>query len=145
MFGFLIKGEVNDDAVKLKTFAEMAVKKYANVSFNEAKKIVESDFMESARYIDSNQCNFYYEELPEFQFSLDRGLDEVPLTLSVFGKGKYAGFMLQAIKGGDTWQCSTHDGIAYRATGGAKKLAQTMEKKFGFRDFSKLMRQYGID
>jgi hypothetical protein len=58
--------------------------------------------------------------------------------LAVTGSGRYAGFMLFASTDG-LWRCSVSDGLAYSATGGAKKLAQLMEKKFGIRDMTARM------
>ncbi len=144
MFGFLIKGEVNDDAVKLKTFAEMAVKKYAHLSFDEAKKAVESDFDEGKRYIDEYHCTWIYDELPDFQFILSKGVGDEVFTLMANGRAKYAGFMLHVGDIGEQWYASVQDGISYRATGGAKKLIQLMGNKFGVENMDKVLGQLGI-
>jgi hypothetical protein len=41
------------------------------------------------------------------------------------------------------WHCSVSDGMAYSATAGAKKLAQLMDKKFGVRDMTKRIAEWG--
>lgn len=142
MFGFLIKGEVNDDAVKLKTFAGMAVKNYMHFSFNEAKKAIESDFEDSKRSIGEHHCTWIYAELPDFQFILSKGVGDEVFTLMANGRAKYAGFTLYVGDGGKQWSASVQDEICYRATGGAKKLIQLMENKFGIENMSKMLGQF---
>lgn len=139
MFGFLIGSEVNDYAIQLKTFAEIAIKKYAGLSRQERTDAIRKDFPKS-HYIDSHQTNFVFDEIKEFQFSFDGSpVNKDSYCLTAFGHGKYAGFMLQIIDG--KWHCSVSDGLAYRATGGAKKLAQIMEKKFDVRNTDKFLKQ----
>jgi len=142
MFGFLIKREVNDDAVRLNTLSGLAAKRYCHLSFDDACHLVTADFDPKLRHIDKLGCTFDYPGLAHFQFHLDRGLASTHLALSVFGEGKYFGFMLQTGDGGQKWQASVEDGAAYRATGGAKVLIEVMEKKFGVRNFTKLFGHY---
>lgn len=121
---------------------EQSVNKYAKLSFAEAKHAVERDFEEKARYVDRSQCNFIYAEFPEFTFSLMQMLDGEPLALVAHGSGKYAGFLLNSANVGKGWHCSVMDGIAYRATGGAKKMADVMAKKYGVTDTTRLFKKY---
>tara|TARA_B100000745_G_scaffold299342_1_gene249958 strand:- start:703 stop:1140 length:438 start_codon:yes stop_codon:yes gene_type:complete len=139
MFGFLIGGEVNDYAVQLKTFADIAIKKYAHLSQQDRADAIKQDFPGSG-YVGSNQTNFVFDEIKEFQFSFDHSLiGKNAYCLTAFGSGKYAGFMLQIIDG--KWNCSVSDGLAYNATGGAKKLAEIMEKKFDVRNMDKFLKK----
>ena len=142
MFGFLISGAVNDDAVKLKTFTDLALNKYGALSAAEQGGAIGREFDKEHCYVDAREVNFRFKELDDFLFSFTEP-NEVgrPRSLSATGKGRYMGFMLQVIDG-DNWQSSVSDGIAYKATGGAKKLQQVMEKKFGVRNFEKLMRGF---
>lgn len=142
MFGFLIKGEVNDDAVRLKALADQAMAKYMPMTREQLKEAVHRDFPADLHHIDDFSVNFVFPDLGEFLFMLDtgRGKDDDDRFLSVQGRGKYAGFMLHASR--DNWHCSVSDGIAYRATGGAKKLVQLMESKFGILDMSKLLKRW---
>ena len=142
MFGFLIGGLVNDDAVKLITFTEMSLNKYGTLSTGELLTSIQSDFKEDHFHISDNRTTFVFGEIPEFQFSFEKRFrDEKGCTLTAFGKGKYAGLMLQVIDG-DQWQCSVSDGILYRATGGAKKMAKILRKKFDVQDISKFMKSF---
>lgn len=134
MFGFLISGEVNDDAVALKKLTDMVMNKYATLEHNKLVEKITRDFDEGHRYIDSNDINFIFKELEDFQFGFRRLYgNELINDLSVFGQGKYAGVLLQ-VTGGKNWHCSVSDGIAYRATGGAKKLVKVLEKKYNIKD-----------
>ncbi len=49
--------------------------------------------------------------------------------------------MLQ-VTDGHNWHCSVSDGIAYRATGGARKLVKVLESKYDIRDISKIMKGF---
>ena len=49
MFGFLIASEVNDDAVKLKTFTDMTVSKCLNLTKLDLEAIILKDFLEDRR------------------------------------------------------------------------------------------------
>jgi hypothetical protein len=143
MFGFLIAGEVNDDAVALKQLTDMAVNKYANLSKKELIAAVSHDFDEYHRHIDFNAVSFTFRELSEFRFSLDLlSADRPPYALTVSGNAKYLGFMLSSPPK-SKWACSWSHGIGYRATAGAKKLVKVMDRKFDILDTSKLMKDYG--
>jgi len=142
LFGFLIGGEVNDDAVALKKLTDMAINKYAALEYDQLVEAISHDFDEEHRYIDSSDINFVYKELEEFQFSIRKSYSSEEFNdLSAFGLGKYAGVMLQVINGLD-WHCSVSDGIAYSATGGAKKLVKVLESKYDIRDISDAMKGF---
>ena len=136
MFGFLISGEVNDDAVALKKLTDMAINKYADLHDKQLDEAISHNFDESHRSIEARNINFVFNELEDFLFSLDISPSESAThNLSIFGRGKYAGFLLQ-VGEGSNWQCSASDGAAYRATGGARKLVKVLIKKYGITDFS---------
>lgn len=141
MFGFFIGGVVNDDAVKLKTFAGMALNKYGFLSTSELGIAIENEFDKKHCYVDKDKVNFQFKELEGFSFEFHMMFESFveerkSRSLMVHGFGKYAGFTLFAADGGN-WHCSVTDGISYAATGGAKKLVQVMRKKFGIRDYTK--------
>ncbi len=146
MFGFLIAGEVSDDAVRLKTFTDMVLNKYRNLPTNELGAAIQNDFDKDYCHIATDTVNFRFKEIEEFLFCFpfwfERHVDaEVARALTVFGKGKYAGFVLH-VAHGKNWHCSVNDGFTWRSTGGAKKLVQLMEKKFGIRDFTKFKKGF---
>jgi hypothetical protein len=140
MFGFLIAGEVNDDAVKLKTFADIAISKYINLTRSDFEAAISKDFPSDRRYSDRHYISFRYPELREFLFSIDiPEQGELSHHLTAFGEGRYAGFMLQVNKA--EWHCSVSNGISYNATGGAKKIAQIMENKFGVKNITRYLKR----
>lgn len=145
MFGFLIGSEVNDDAVALKKLTDMALNKYASLTHDQLAEVISRDFDEKHRFFSVHfaltgiYANFVFPELIEFQFSVsDPGFGEKLNGLSVSGRGKYLGFMLYVSKNGSDWRCSVSNGIAYRATGGARKLVKVMSNKYGITDISGL-------
>lgn len=143
MFGWLIRGEVNDDAVRLKTVAEMVAPKYCTHRFPEACAAVTADFPETHRHIDPFYCNFSFSQLEAFNFSIDRGTGESPLALNVLGRGKYHGFMLQTMDGGSEWWASLTSSDYFPATGGARTMKDTFVRKLNARDMDKLLSEFG--
>lgn len=139
MFSFLIKGEVNDDAVRLKAFVDKALSKYASLSRAELEEVVVQDFPDEQHYLESHSVNVYPTELKDFGFMLD-ATGALGFHLTAMGHGKYAGFMLHASR--DTMHCSWSDGLSYSATGGAKKLVEMMEKKFDISNTNKLLGRF---
>ncbi len=127
---------MNDDAVALKKLTDMVMNKYSALEHDQLAEAISSDFGEEYRYIDSNDVTFVFKELEEFQFGLKKSFSSEAINdLSIFGRGKYAGVMLQVIDG-HNWYCSVSDGIAYRATGGAKKLVKVLERKYDIRELT---------
>jgi hypothetical protein len=134
VFGFLIGGEVNDEAVALTKLTDLAVNRYSALKREQLVEAIERDFDQDHRYIGASEINFVYPELEHFQFGFDQSIN-----LTVIGRGRYAGFMLNVID--SSRACSVSDGIAYRATGGAKKLVKVLVKKFGLTDTSELLKE----
>ena len=136
MFGFLINGEVNDEAVRLKAMTDHVLKKYFPLTCEKLTEVVILEFPGEQHYIDAHFINFVVPELAHFCFMTTIGPspDSIGKQLSVLGRGKFAGFVLFPTL--DNWFCNVSDGIEYRATGGAKKLAKMMQKKYGVRDMS---------
>lgn len=131
MFGFLITGEVNDDAVRLKTMTDLALSRYLPHTIDELRDLMAHDFTEKEYRIDfHDNVTWTFPDLPMFQFTFDtrRFSGEIERGLTVIGMGKYAGFTLHATS--KNWICSVSNGLTYRATGGARKLARLMVKKF---------------
>lgn len=143
MFDWLIGSEVNDDAIRLMLFADITLKKYSELSFTDIAERISHEFPAESIFIDKNNANFIYPEIPDFQFSFDAHmLKEGRCSLSIHGRGRYAGLFLQTSDGGKEWIGSAEDGIAIAATGGARKMIKVLEKKFGVCDMEKLMRGF---
>ena len=131
LFYFFINNEVNEDAANLAAITELVFSRYCNLKYSKLEKALANDFLNCQVYIDKDGANFYYKKLPYFQFllSMTPNKEKLPLFLSVLGKGKYAGFGLHV--NDQHWSYSVKDAILFNATGGAKKLAKIMNKKYG--------------
>lgn len=142
MFGFLIGSEVNDDAIALKKLVDISINKYSTMKFKDITKSISQNFNDECYSITFNSADFYFKELEEFSFSIMKSNNDAsPHGLSVSGRGKYAGFMLQ-VSDESIWHCSALDRINFSVTGGSKKLVKILEKKYGIKDISALMKKY---
>lgn len=141
LFGFLIRGEVNDDAVRLKALVDQVVAKYMSLTHEELMEVVPRDFPAELYHAVENDdvMNFTFPDVKEFLFMLHTS-EGNNNSLTAIGRGKYAGFTLYTSD--SPWFCSVEDGITYRATGGAKMLAKLMAKKFGISDMTKILAGY---
>lgn len=144
MFSGLIKGDVNDDAVRLKTLTDQAISKYLPLSRDELEAALKRDFLRELSFVDDFSANFTFENAPEFTFMIMLTIsrsDVFVSSLTVQGFGKYAGFSLSAnASSTDHWFCSVLEGVSRRPpTGGAKKLVKVMGAKFDVPDLKDLM------
>ena len=137
MFRIWTKNKVSDDAARLKTLTDAVIDNYAEMNIRGAKSAIKGDFEEELRSVDHHDCCFQYRDFPEIQFALWKGAGE-KLIVQAMGRGKYAGFFL-TVGGGDNWHAHVQDGLAYRASSGAKKLTKVMTKRFGVSDYSELI------
>ncbi len=140
MFGFLIKSEVNDDAVRLKTIVDDLVARYGKLHTNERPAALNRDFPGNV-HADEYNVTIQIARLNYFSFTY--ALSATPMdpdTIMVTGLGKYAGFMMFASP--RAAHCEASDGILTRSTAGAKKLARTLDKKFGISDLTAEMQRY---
>jgi hypothetical protein len=141
MFGFLIGAEVNDDAVKLKTLIDMARAKYAAMADGELRTAVATEFDKNHYRLESEAVTFVYPELEEFLITLDSKPQSTgPRSVSALGRGRYAGVMIQVMPDGD-WFCVVKGGMAYEPTGGARKIARVLTKKYGVQD---MIKRFGL-
>lgn len=140
MFAFLIKKEVNDDAVRLKLLCDKALNDYLLVPYDEALNLARDRFQSRSFYLSSDEFGFVFAELPEFQFARSRNF---PFGDCLFatGRGKYHGFQLWIKSDGQDCMCSVYDGVSSSATGGARKLAKLMEKKYNVQDITKMLKK----
>ncbi|WP_265519480.1 hypothetical protein [Nitratireductor luteus] len=136
MFGFLIGKEINDDAVRLNMLCGNVKKHFMTLPKNALKEKLEKEFIDSNKSIRDDDASIVFDDLPSFIFNFYFS-GPFEDQFQVIGRGKYAGFSLHWA--GDSKNSSAQDGISYSATGGARKLAQVMAKKFGFIDISRTM------
>lgn len=139
MLGFVNAREVNHDAAVLKRLADIVINKYACLDSKQLSDIISHNFDESHRSIGISDVNFFFQELPEFLFSFNVGRKRSSDSsgLLVYGRGKYEGFLLMVIDK-ETLYCSVSNGIVYRATSRAKKLAKILSSKYDIPDTTKL-------
>lgn len=140
MFGFLIKNEVNDDAVRLKTVVDDLVARYGDLPTADRPAALQRDLVDKV-HVDEHNVTFQVSRLDYFTFTY--ALSATPMdpdTIMVTGLGKYAGFMMFASP--RSAHCEASDGILKRSTAGATKLARTLDKKFGISDLTAEMQRY---
>jgi hypothetical protein len=132
-FSAIVKNEVNDDAVKLMRLTDLAVTKYLSMSDEELMAVLPLDFPSEHYGFDLDAVTFVFPDMSDFYVTLSENTGSK--SLCVTGRRRYAGFTLFVPNDG-YWHCSAREGITHSATGGAKSLAQLLEKKFGIRDIS---------
>jgi len=136
MFDFLIRGEINDDAVRVMTLMQLAMTKYGTAARDELTAQIRSDFESTHCDADSYRVTFCYKELEEFLFSFDiADPSDRERTLSACGRGKYTGINIYAGSKND-WFCTVEGGIGFHPTRGAKVLAKALAKKYGIPDMT---------
>ena len=136
MFDFLIRGEVSDDAVRVRTLMQLALNKYGTAAQDELTAQIRSDFEITHCDADRYRVTFCYKELEEFLFSFDVSRSsDAERTLSASGRGKYAGIGIYANTKGD-WFCTVERGVSFQPTRAAKVLAKTLAKKYGVSDMT---------
>jgi hypothetical protein len=134
LFGFLIKGEVAEDAVLLKTLVDQSMERYVHMEPEKLAERIATEFPDS-HSIDDRSFNYVHSQAPQFLFMINRIVVSGDThNLMVLGQRKYAGFALHA--DAKSRFCSVSDGIATRATAGAKSLARHVAKKYGYTDMS---------
>lgn len=139
MFGFLIGREVNDDAVRLDSLVYRITKNYMQLVPSALIERVKQDFDVYHRGIGDDAVSIMFPESETFLFHIyTKGT--FAGELQCLGQGKYAGFNLHWTPSRKT--VNVMDSLSYRATGGAKKLADMMAKKFGYTDISKYTREF---
>lgn len=130
MTSLSVGGEVNDVAATLTKLTDMAVKRYVALPHDQLAEAISHDFNGSDYCIGAHDISFVFAELPDFQFNLTT--DNSCHNLWVAGRRQYTGFMLFMLDAnGSDWGCSTNDGVSYRASIEAKKLAEVMGRKYG--------------
>jgi hypothetical protein len=107
------------------------------MSREQLELVLPTDFPGDQHDIGLSTMTWVFPDMPDFSLLLD-----IPYSLTVMGTGRYAGFMM-FVSEELHWHCSVRDGRSYSATAGAKKLAQLMEGKFGVRDTTRLLADWG--
>ena len=132
---FAIKEQASDSAVRLKTLAGMA-SRYLAMPSDELAQALVRDFQAPAH---GDSTGFDYPEAPEFHFIIS-GIDKdaAKRSLMVIGRGELRGYTLHCNDGGQRWFSVVANSPFSEATGAAKKLAKTMQSKFGVEDLSRL-------
>ncbi|MGB8487717.1 MAG: hypothetical protein WCD67_15745, partial [Xanthobacteraceae bacterium] len=105
---------VHRDADRLMDLAPQIAERYCRLDLAAAREKIHADFADAPRRIDEHLCRFSRADFPQFEFSLHIGLSRDRLALSVHGRDRYQGFMLQTVDG-QRWYASVSDGITYRA------------------------------
>jgi hypothetical protein len=90
---------VHRDADRLMDLAPQIAERYCRLDLATAREKIHADFADGPRRIDEHLCRFSRADFPQFEFSLHIGLSRDRLALSVHGRDRYQGFMLQTVDG----------------------------------------------
>lgn len=134
MFGFFAGGIAKEDAIALKKLVDLSIRQYLKNNWFETIDRIKSDFPNA--YVSSDEANFVFDELRDFTFLIRKSLTGDDLEFSVFGHGKYQGFML--LPRGENWSASATDGVMSPASEGAKQLAKQLSKLYNISDDSSM-------
>jgi hypothetical protein len=88
---------VHRDADRLMDLAPQIAERYCRLDLAAAREKIHADFADAPRRIDEHLCRFSRADFPQFEFSLHIGLSRDRLALSVHGRDRYQGFMLQTV------------------------------------------------
>jgi len=125
------------DADRLMDLAPQIAERYCCLDLATARERIETDFADGPRRIDEHLCRFARADFPQFEFSLHIGLRYDRLALSVHGRERYQGFLLQT-SDGRRWQASVADGITYRAAPAAPMLLADVEERYEVRNMDRV-------
>jgi len=127
MFSFIDR-ETPEVARRLFLRTQEAGRRYLRRSFPEIRTLVEADFPTERRFTSYDEVSFKYPDLPDFSFTIMVMLDGA--TLSVFGGGRYDGFMLQR-PAHDAWHIDVTKPISRPLGRRAKKLSEALKHHYG--------------
>lgn len=128
---------VHRDADRLMDLAPQIADRYCRLDLAAAREKIHADFADAPRRIDEHLCRFSRADFPQFEFSLHIGLSRDRLALSVHGRDRYQGFMLQTVDG-QRWYASVSDGITYRAAAEAPTLLAVVEARYEVRNMDRV-------
>jgi hypothetical protein len=117
--------------------APQIAERYCRLDLAAAREKIHADFADAPRRIDEHLCRFSRADFPQFEFSLHIGLSRDRLALSVHGRDRYQGFMLQTVDG-QRWYASVSDGITYRAAAEAPTLLAVVEARYEVRNMDRV-------
>ena len=128
MFGFADK-ETPETARLIFLRSQEIGRRLMPLDMAEIAVIVKRDFAPDKHFVSHDSVHLSYEELPDFGFSIMNMLDRNALT--IFGGGKYDGFMLQRDASGDRLHIDVEKPISRPLGPKAVKLANFFQKNYG--------------
>ncbi|HAV49731.1 MULTISPECIES: hypothetical protein [unclassified Brevundimonas] len=128
MFGFADK-ETPETARLIFLRSQEIGRRFLDLPFDEAGELVKRNFAPEHCYVTYNHIGMTYAELPDFSFNI---MDMVGSnSLTIFGGGKYDGFMLQRDASGDRLHIDVEKPISRPLGPKAVKLATFFQKNYG--------------
>ena len=128
MFGFADK-ETPETARLIFIRSQEIGRRFLGLPFEEAGELVKRNFKPEHCYVSSDQIGITYDDLPDFSFEIMNMMRDN--TLTIFGGGKYDGFMLQRDTSGDRLNIDVKQPISRPLGPKAKKLADFFQKNYG--------------
>lgn len=114
------------------------------LELDEIATIVKRDFAPDRHFVSHDEVHLTYDDLPDFSFGIMNMMREN--TLTIFGGGKYDGFMLQRDASGDRLNINVQKPRSRPLGPKAKRLADFFQKQYGATDPRETIRRaFGIN
>ncbi len=141
MFGFADK-ETPETARLIFLRSQEIGRRFLGLPFEEVGELVKRNFKPEHCYVSSDHIGITYEDLPDFSFAINGWVGDN--TLTIYGGGKYDGFLLQRDAAGDRLNINVEK-PSFRTLGHkAKRLADFFQKQYGATDPREtIMRAFG--
>jgi hypothetical protein len=107
-------------------------RRFLGLPLEEAGELVKRNFTPEHCYVSSDQIGFIYADLPDFSFAINAWLSDS--TLTIYGGGKYDGFLLQRDAAGDRLNINVEKPLSRPLGPKAKRLADFFQKQYGATD-----------
>lgn len=138
MFGFVDK-ETPETARLIFLRSQEIGRRFLGLPFDEAGELIKRNFTSDHCYVTSDHIGVTYVDLPDFSFSMNGWLGDN--TLTIYGGGKYDGFLLQRDAAGDRLNISVEK-PPFRPLGPkAKRLAGVFQTQYGATDPGETIRR----
>lgn len=128
MFGFADK-ETPETARLLFLRSQEIGRRLLPLPMNEIATIVKRDFAPDRRSVSHDEVHLTYDDLADFSFGITNMMREN--TLTIFGGGRYDGFMVQRDLSGDRLNVDVKKPISRPLGPRAKKLAGFFQRNYG--------------
>jgi hypothetical protein len=128
MFGFA-DNETPETARLIFLRSQEIGRRFLSLPFEEAGELVSRNFAPEHCHVSRDEIGITYADLPDFSFTLNCWVGDS--TLTVYGGGKFDGFLLQRDAAGDRLNIDVEKPTSRPLGPKAKKLADFFQKNYG--------------